>query len=65
MIITVLNPNQLQVTANHPQANGIIKQLHKVAVVNSMLKSFDLENNHEHLEQEEDNQFDSFLQSNV
>jgi hypothetical protein len=30
-----------------------------------MLKSFDLENNHENLDEQEDNPFDYFLQSNV
>jgi hypothetical protein len=33
----------------------------KKSVVNDMLRSFDLENNHENLE--EDNPFDYFLQS--
>jgi hypothetical protein len=56
-----LKPNQLQVTTNHPQANAIIKQVHKV--FNDMLKSFDLENNHENLEEQEDYPFDYFLQS--
>jgi hypothetical protein len=44
-----LKPNQLQVTSYHPQANAIIERGHKV--VNDMLKSFDLENNHENLEE--------------
>jgi hypothetical protein len=55
-----LKPNQLQVTTYHPQANAIIERVHKV--VNDMLRSFDLEKNHEGLEKE-DNPFDYFLQS--
>jgi hypothetical protein len=58
----VLNPNQLQVTTINPQANAIIEQVHKV--VNGMLRSFDLENNHENLEEQEDHKFYYFLQSN-
>jgi hypothetical protein len=57
--VMALKPNQLQVTTYHPQANAIIERLHKV--VNDMLRSFDLENNHENLE--EDNPLDYFLQS--
>jgi hypothetical protein len=49
-----LKPNQLQVTTYHPQANAIIEGVHKV--VNDILRSFDLENNQENLE--EDNPFD-------
>jgi phosphoglycerate-specific signal transduction histidine kinase len=57
-----LKPNQLQATTNITQANAIIERVHKV--VNGMLRSFDLENNHENLEeQEENNPFDYFLQS--
>jgi hypothetical protein len=56
-----LKPNQLQVTTYHPQANTITERVHKV--VNDMLRSFDLENNHEHLKEQEDNPFDYFLQS--
>jgi hypothetical protein len=56
-----LKPNQLQVTTYHPQANAIIERVHKV--VNDMLRSFDLENNHENLEELDDNPFDYFLQS--
>jgi hypothetical protein len=41
-----LKPNQLKV----------IERLHKV--VNDMLRSFDLENNHENLEEQEDKPFD-------
>jgi hypothetical protein len=58
-----LKPNQLQVTTNITQANAIIERVHKV--VNYMLRSFDLENNHENLEQQEDNPFDYFLQPNA
>jgi hypothetical protein len=55
-----LNPNQLQVTTNRPQqANAIIEWVHKV--VNDMLRSFDFENNHENLEEQEDNPFDDFF----
>jgi transposase InsO family protein len=46
-------------TSHNPQANAIIERVHKV--VNDMLRSFDLENNHENLE--DDNPFDYFLQS--
>jgi hypothetical protein len=35
----------------------------KLYAVNDMLRSFDLESNHENLEQQEDNTFDYFLQS--
>jgi hypothetical protein len=54
-----LKPNQLQVTTIKPQANAIIERVHKV--VNYILRSFDLENNHKNLE--EDYTFDYFLQS--
>jgi transposase InsO family protein len=47
-----LKPNQLQVTTYYPQANAIIERVHKV--VNEMLRSFDSENNHENLEEQED-----------
>jgi transposase InsO family protein len=57
----VLKPNQLHVTTYHPQANAIIERVHKV--VNDMLRSFDLENNHKHLEEQEDVPVDYFLQS--
>jgi hypothetical protein len=59
--ITALKPNQLQVTSYNPQANAIIERVHKI--VNDMLRSFDLENNHESLEEQKDNPFDYFLQS--
>jgi hypothetical protein len=59
--IMALKPNQLQVTTIHTQANAIIERIHKVA--NDMLRSFDLENNHENLEEEEGNPFDYFFQS--
>jgi hypothetical protein len=36
-----------------------------LAVVNDMLRSFDLENNHENLEEQEDNPFDYFLQLTI
>jgi hypothetical protein len=57
-----LKPKQIQVTATHAQANAIIERVHKVAVVNDMLRSFDLENNHENIEEQDDNPFDYFLQ---
>jgi hypothetical protein len=59
--IMASKPNQLQITTYHPQANAIIERVHKV--VNDMLRSFELENNHENLEIKEDNPFDYFLQS--
>jgi hypothetical protein len=59
--IMALKPNQLQVTTIHTKANAIIERVHKV--VNHMLRSFDLENNNENLEQKEDNPFHYFLQS--
>jgi hypothetical protein len=48
-------------TSHNPQANAIIERVHKV--VNYMFRSFDLENNHENIEEQEDNPFDYFLQS--
>jgi hypothetical protein len=59
--IMALKSNQLQVTTNNTQAIAIIERVHKV--VNEMLRSFDLENNHENLEEQEDDPFDYFLQS--
>jgi hypothetical protein len=59
--IMALKPNQLQITTYQPQANAIIERVHKV--VNDMLRSFDLENNQENLEEQECNPFDYFLQS--
>jgi hypothetical protein len=53
-----LKPNQLQATTYHPKANAIIERIHKVVVVNNMLRSFDLENNHANIEKQEDNPFD-------
>jgi hypothetical protein len=52
-------PTTTQIT----QANAIIERVHKV--VNDMLRSFELENNHENLEEQEDNPFDYFLQSTL
>jgi hypothetical protein len=54
--IMALKSNQLQFTTNISQANAIIEQVHKV--VNDMLRSFDLENNHTNLEEQEDNPCD-------
>jgi hypothetical protein len=34
-----------------------------LSAINNMLRSFDLENSHENLEEQEDNLFDYFLQS--
>jgi hypothetical protein len=56
-----LKPNWLQVTTTNPQANAIIERVHKV--VNDILRSFDLENNHQNLEEQQNNPFDYFLQS--
>jgi hypothetical protein len=63
--IMALKPNQSQVTIQHLQANAIIERLHKVVNDNDMLRSFDLENNHENLVEQAqgDNPFDYFLQS--
>jgi hypothetical protein len=58
--IMVLNPNQLQYKTKHPQENAIIERGQKV--VNDMLRLFDLENNHEILEEKDDNPIDYFLQ---
>jgi hypothetical protein len=54
-----LKPNQLQNTTNKPQASAITEQVHKV--FNEMIRSFDLENNHENIKQQEDYPFDYFL----
>jgi hypothetical protein len=43
--IMALKPKKLQVTTTITQANAITERVHKV--VNDMLRSFDLENNHE------------------
>jgi hypothetical protein len=56
--IMALKPNQLQVTTNRPQANAIIERVHKV--VNDILRSFDLENNHENQETQVDIPFDDY-----
>jgi hypothetical protein len=48
-------------TSHNPQANAIVERVHKV--FNDMLRSFDLENNHENLEEQVDDPFDDFLQS--
>jgi hypothetical protein len=40
---------------------SLSERLHKV--VNDMFRSFDLENNHENLEEQQDIPFDYFLQS--
>jgi hypothetical protein len=56
-----LNPNQLQITTIHTQTNAIIERVHKV--VNDILRSFDMENNHENQEAQEDNPFEYFFQS--
>jgi hypothetical protein len=49
--IMALKPNQLQITTNRPQANTMIEQVHTICILNDMLRSFDLENNHENLEE--------------
>jgi hypothetical protein len=56
-----LKPNQLQVTT-HKQTQSL-SEYTKLSVLNDMLRSFSLENNHENLEEQEDNPFDYFLQS--
>jgi hypothetical protein len=57
----VLKPNQIQVTT-HKQMQSL-SEYTKLVIVNDMLRSYDLENNHENTEeQEEDNPFDYFLQ---
>jgi hypothetical protein len=56
-----LKPNQQQITTFTAQANAIIEREEAYKVVNDMLRSFYLENNHENLE--ENNPFDYFLQS--
>jgi hypothetical protein len=56
-----LKPNQLQVTTISTQANAIIEREGVHKNVNDMLRSFDLETNHENLEEQEDNPFDYFL----
>jgi hypothetical protein len=43
-------------TSHNPQANAIIELVHKV--LNNMFRSYDLENNHENLEEKQDNPFD-------
>jgi transposase InsO family protein len=48
-------------TGHNPQANAIIERVQKV--VNDMLRSFDLENNHEKLDEHQGTPFDYFLQS--
>jgi hypothetical protein len=58
-----LKPNQLQVTTNRPQENSIIERVHKV--ITDMLRSFDLKNNHENLEEQKYNLYEYFLQSTV
>jgi hypothetical protein len=42
-----------------------LSELTKVRNVNDILRLFDLENNHENLEEQEDNPFDYFLQLTV
>jgi hypothetical protein len=59
--IMTLKPNQLQVTTYHIQANAIIERMYKV--VKDMLRSFDLENNNENLEDQKYDTLDYFLQS--
>jgi hypothetical protein len=49
-------------TADHKQIQSL-SEYKKLSTVNDMLRSFDLENNHENIEEQEDNLFDYFLQS--
>jgi hypothetical protein len=62
MTIMALKPNQLQVTTILYKQMQSLSEYTKLCAVNDMLRSFDLENNHENLEQQEDNTFDYFLQ---
>jgi hypothetical protein len=59
MTIMALKPNQLQVTtiSIHKQMQSL-SEYTKFYTINHMLRSFDLENNHENLEEQEDNPFD-------
>jgi hypothetical protein len=61
--IMALKPNQMQGTVYHPQANAIIDRVHKLYDINYILRSFDLENNLQKLEEQKDSSFDYFLQS--
>jgi hypothetical protein len=56
-----LKSNQLQVKTINQQANAVIERVHKV--INNMLRSFAFEKNHENLEEQDDNPYDSLLQS--
>jgi hypothetical protein len=56
--VMALKPSQIRVTTFHPQANTIIERLHKVAIINYMLRSFELENTHKNQAEKEDNLFD-------
>jgi hypothetical protein len=58
-----LNPNQMQFTSYHSQANAMIERLKKKFTVNYILRSFELEYNHENLEGKVHITFDYFLQS--
>jgi hypothetical protein len=65
MTIIALKPNQQHVTtihAVHKQMQSL-SEFTKLLTVNDMLRSFELENNHENLEEQEDNLSDYFLQS--
>jgi hypothetical protein len=59
--IMALNKNQKQATTIKSQSASIIEKVHKG--FNYILRSFDLEKNHETLEGQEDNPFDYSLQS--
>jgi hypothetical protein len=48
-----LKPNQQQVTSIITQTNEIIERIQNVVI--EMLRSYDLENNHENPEEQEDN----------
>jgi hypothetical protein len=47
-----LKQNQLLIATVHAKTAAIIERLYKV--VNDMFRSFDLENNHENLEEEQE-----------
>jgi hypothetical protein len=55
-------PNYKSQHTIHKQIQSLSKYT-VIAIINDMLRSFDLENNHENLEEKEDNPFDYFLQS--
>jgi hypothetical protein len=63
--IMTLKPNQLQVTTGRSKNKKMQSLIgySKLHTINEMLRSFDLENNHENLEEYKDNPFHYVLQS--